>query len=170
MISYLVTATLAVAVMAATPKAPQWEHSYGIALVATRAGQDPLLVVLDNPNDNDARIEPAMLSEDDPNGDNSKLLAAYHLCHVDVTTKYGKKVATAFHATTFPFVAIIDKTGSVIIFKKAGQIELEEWKQTLIDHRTGERPTATAVSHVVLKPTGESSGQPYCPNCQRNHF
>ena len=168
MINYLAIATMAITMAATAPKAPQWEHSYGKALEATRAGQDPLLVVLDKPGSDDARIEPALLSADDPSGDNSKLLGPYRLCHVDVTTDYGQKVAKAFHAKDFPHVAIIDKTGSVVIFKKTGQIKQEEWKQILASHKSGDRPTA--VTHVTLKPTGESSAQPFCPNCQRTQF
>jgi hypothetical protein len=159
MINFLATATLAISMMATAPHAPQWEDSYGKALEATRAGQDPLLVVLDKPNSEDARLEPALLSEDSAGGDTSKLLSPYRLCHVDVSTDYGKKVAKAFHATDFPHVAIIDKTGSVVIFKKSGQIKQDEWKEILANHKSGERP------HLTMKPTGET--KPYCPNCQR---
>src|SRR5436190_23001386 len=116
MINFVATATLAIGLLAAAPKAPQWETSYGKALEETRAGSDPLLVVLDKPNSKEARIEPALLSEDKA-GDTSKLLRPYRLCHVDVTTDYGQKVAQAFHAKDFPHVAIIDKTGSMVIFK-----------------------------------------------------
>ena len=168
MVNFIATATMAISLIAAAPKAPQWEQSYGKALQATRAGQDPLLVVLDKPDSKDARIEPALLSEDSAEGDNSKLLSPYRLCHVDVTTEYGQKVAEAFHAKNFPQVAIIDKTGSVVIFRKAGQIQSDEWKTILTQNKSGER--SAPVSHVTLKPTGDSSDHPYCPNCQRNKF
>ncbi len=160
MINYLATATLAITMIATAPKAPQWEHSYGKALEATRAGQDPLLVVLDNPNNDSARIEPALLSENDASGENSKLLTPYRLCHVDVTTDYGKKVAQAFHASSFPHVAIIDKTGSVVIFEESGKFSLEHWKNVLASHKSGERPIVYA--EVIEKP--------FCPNCQRSQF
>ena len=158
MINFIAAATLAVTLAATAPKAPEWEHSYGKALEATRAGQDPLLVVLDKPNSDDARLEPALLSEDKTDGDTSKLLSPYRLCHVDVTTEYGQKVAKAFHVQTFPSVAIIDKTGSVVIYKKSGQINEDEWKQMLQSHKSGER-SVTA-----------SSDKPFCPNCQRSQF
>jgi hypothetical protein len=67
-----------------------------------------------------------------------------------VTTEYGKKVAEVFHAKEFPHVAIIDKTGSMVIFKKTGQIDSAEWQKILTNNKAGERP--------------------YCPNCQRNKF
>jgi hypothetical protein len=168
MVSFVATTTLAISLMAASPKTPQWEVSYGKALEATRAGQDPLLVVLDKPNSEAARVEPALLSEEEPSGDNSKLLSPYRLCHVDVTTDYGKKVAKAFNAKDFPHVAIIDKTGSVVIFRKSGQIREDEWKKILTVHKSGER--STAVARVTLKPVSTSSAQPYCPNCQRQQY
>lgn len=164
MINYLATATLAITMIATAPKAPHWEHSYGKALEATRSGQDPLLVVLDNPSSDSARIEPALLSENNPEGDNSKLLQPYRLCHVDVTTDYGKKVAQAFHARSFPHVAIIDKTGSVVIFEKSGKIGQDQWKQILTSHRSGERPVIVSTEYT------EVIEKPYCPNCQRSQF
>ncbi len=151
MINYLATATMAIGLLAAAPKAPQWEASYGKALEETRSGQDPLLVVLDKPNSEQARIEPALLSEETASSDNTKLLRPYRLCHVDVTTDYGQKVANAFHAKDFPHVAIIDKTGSVVIFHKSGQIKQAEWEKILSSYKSGERPA-----------------KPYCPNCQRS--
>ena len=150
MINFVATATLAIGLLAASPKAPEWETNYGKALEETRSGQDPLLVVLDKPSSKDARIAPALLSEEKATSDTSKLLKPYRLCHVDVTTEYGKKVAEVFHAKEFPHVAIIDKTGSMVIFKKTGQIDSAEWQKILTNNKAGERP--------------------YCPNCQRNKF
>src|SRR5215212_8141386 len=148
MMNFVVTATFAISVLAAAPRAPEWETSYGKALEETRSGQDPLLVVLDNPNSKKARIEPALLSEDKATTSTSKLLKPYRLCHVDVSTEYGQKVAKVFKAKEFPHVAIIDKSGSMVIFKKTGHIDSAEWQKILTSHKTGERPSS------------------YCPNCQ----
>ena len=150
MINFVATATLAIGLLAAAPKAPEWESSYGKALEETRAGQDPLLVVLDKPSNKEARLEPALMSEDKPMTESSKLLKPYRLCHVDVTTEYGQKVAKVFNAKEFPHVAIIDKTGSMVIYKKTGQVSEAEWQKILTNNKKGERP--------------------YCPNCQRNKF
>src|SRR5262245_8388500 len=167
MINFLATATMTIGLLAAAPKSPEWEPSYGKALQATRAGQDPLRVVLDKPNSKEAWIEPALLSENKADAENTKLLKPYRLCHVDVTTEYGQKVAEAFHAKNFPHVAIIDKTGSMVIFHKTGKIGTDEWAKILTNHKSGER---AAVSRVSYKPTGSSSEKPYCPNCQRQQF
>jgi len=167
MTSYLATATLAVGMLATAPKPVQWEQSYGKALEATRAGQDPLLVVLDKPNSEDARIEPELISEDGNSGEKIELLKPYRLCHVDVTTEYGQKVAKAFKAKDFPHVAIIDKTGSVVIYHKSGKIGSNEWAKALTKHKSGER---AAVSRVSYKPSGSNPDKPYCPNCQRQQF
>lgn len=152
MINFVATATMVIGLVVSAPKAPHWETSYGKALEETRAGQDPLLVVLDKPSSKDARLEPALLSEDKATGENSKLLKPYRLCHVDVSTEYGQKVAEVFHAKEFPHVAIIDKSGSMVIFKKTGQIDTAEWEKILTNNKSGERPSK------------------YCPNCQRNKF
>ena len=152
MINFVATATMVIGLLAAAPKAPEWENNYGKALEETRLGQDPLLVVLDKPNSKDARLEPKLLSADKAMTENSTLLKPYRLCHVDVSTEYGQKVAKVFNAKEFPHVAIIDKTGSLVIFKKTGQIDSAEWQKILTSHKTGESATSN------------------CPNCQRNKF
>jgi hypothetical protein len=172
MISYLATATLAVGLLAATPEPPQWEANYGTALKATRAGNSPLLVVLDEPNSKEASVEPALLSENAVKGKEFELLRPYRLCHVDVTTQYGRKVAKAFRADRFPHVTIIDKTGSTVLFRRSGKINATEWATALTKHKSGERPLAQTVSHVSYQPsTPVIYSSPYptssCPNCQR---
>lgn len=176
MISYLATVTLAVGLLAGAPQAPRWEASYGKALQATREADAPLLVVLDKPNTEDARLEPELLSENVVVGQEIELLRPYRLCHVDVTTKYGRRVAKAFRANRFPHVAIIDKTGSTVIFHQSGQIQPKEWEQILTQHKSGDRIVAKAVSRTTYIPIetyvpGETSSvRPYCPNCQRNSY
>jgi hypothetical protein len=170
MLCYLATATLAISALLAAPQRPQWESSYGKALEATRTADAPLLVVLDKPKSRVARLSPELF-EGKAAGENA-LLKPYQLCHVDVTTGYGKKVAKAFHAKTFPHVAIIDKTGSTVIFSKAGNIQAEEWQRILTRNKSGEKSLAKNVSRTSYKPiTGGSNGaKPNCPNCQRNSF
>lgn len=172
MISYLATATLAIGLLAATPQPPQWEPSYGKALKATRAGESPLLVVLDKPRTEEARIEPELLSEESVSGKEFELLRPYQLCHVDVSTDYGQEVAKAFRAESFPYVAIIDKTGSVVIFRTSGKIDAQEWEQALTVHKNGRRSEPPAIPHVSYKPSeaANSGSGSSCPNCQRNSF
>jgi hypothetical protein len=178
MMSYIATATLAVGLLATTPQAPEWQASYGKALQATRDGNQPLLVVLDKPGSEDARVEPALLSEGAISGQSAELLKPYQLCHVDVTSDYGKKVAEVFHAKTFPAVAIIDKTGSVIIHRQDGKVNAASWEKMLTENKAGLRTSAKPVSHVSYKPvdgasyegTSYSGGSSYCPSCQAKHF
>jgi hypothetical protein len=170
MLSYLATTTLAIGALLAAPQSPQWESSYGKALEATRAADEPLLVVLDKPNTEGARLSPELLETSAENG-SSELLKPYQLCHVDVTTTYGKKVAKAFHVESFPHVAIIDKSGKKVIFSKTGKIQSAEWQRILTNHKSGERSLAKSVSRTTYKPiTGGDSLRPSCPNCQRNSF
>jgi hypothetical protein len=183
MISFLATATMAVGLLAATPETPRWEKDYGKALSATRAGNSPLLVVLDEPKSEEARIEPALLSKSGIGGKEFNLLKPYRLCHVDVTTKYGQKVAKAFGADRFPHVAIIDKSGSLVIFRRSGKISAAEWEQALTRHKDGERPQPRTVAQVSYQPstpvvyspsTPVIYSSPFptssCPNCQRSSF
>ena len=168
MVSYLTTAILAVGVLAAAPQSPKWETSYGKALEETRESESPLLVVLDNPESREA-LDPELLSDGELAGEEAELLESYKLCHVDVTTKYGKKVAKAFRAKSFPHIAIIDKTGSTVIFRKTGQVDSAEWQRILKRHKSGERTIARAVPQRIFSPA-DSISRPYCPNCQRNSF
>jgi hypothetical protein len=174
MLSYLPIAVLSVGLLAGSPEPPQWEESYGKALEATRDEKSPLLVVLDKPNSDEARLEPELLGKEDVRRDDIKLLRPYQLCHVDVTTKYGRRVARAFRAKRFPHVAIIDKTGSRVIFRKSGKIQPKEWERILEDHKTGVRVPAKAVSRTTFKPSEALSDnpvrRPYCPSCQRSSF
>ena len=72
-------------------------------------------------------------------------------------------------------MAIIDKTGSSVIFSKTGKIEATEWEKALTLHRNGERVVRT-VSHVTYKPAsspviyGSPVSGSYCPSCQRQSF
>jgi len=172
MLCYVATATLAFGALLAAPEPTKWESSYGKALEATRAADEPLLVVLDKPQSEDARLAPELLNASTSEGDMA-LLKPYQLCHVDVTSAYGKKVAKAFHAKTFPHVSIIDKSGKTVIFSKSGKIQPTEWQQILTRHKSGDKSLAKAVSRIVYKPLSSDSGEvsrPYCPNCQRNSF
>ena len=118
MVSYLATATLAVSLLTSTPQPLQWQADYGKALAATRSGDQPLLVVLDKPGTTDKQLDPTLLSQGTIEGQDFELLRPYHLCHVDASTDYGQEVAKAFKADSFPYTAIIDKTGSVVIYSE----------------------------------------------------
>jgi len=176
MVTTLATAILAVSFLTAKSEAPQWQPDYGKALEATRAEEKPLLVVLDKPADEESRLDPALLSEG-KSGEQQELLDDYELCHVDVSTKYGKRVAKAFRAKEFPHTAIIDRTGSVILFSNAGKMKSDQWEHALLSFRKGTRSGRT--THVSFKKGDESlefetpsearQGKPYCPSCQKKN-
>lgn len=136
MIHILAIATFFFSTLVATPKPLSWQTDYGKALSTARSDRRPLLVVLDVPGDPKASAESKLSSEEQAQ---AALLGFYQRCHVDVTTEYGKKVAKVFGATQFPFTAIIDKTGSVILCKKLGQLSDREWNETLAIYQKGER-------------------------------
>ena len=177
MVTTLATAILAVSFLAAKSEAPQWQSDYGKALEATKAEEKPLLVVLDKPADKDARIDPALLSEGAASGNEEKLLSPYQLCHVDVSTDYGKRVAKAFRAKEFPHTAIIDRTGSFVLFSQTGRMKSDQWEHALVSFRKGTRDGR--MTHVSFKQNGDSlefetpsearQGKPYCPSCQKKN-
>lgn len=167
MIHYLAAVTMTMSALAATPQPLQWQADYGKALAATRSDDRPLVVVLDVPSDPKASMEKKLASDDKAQAD---LLNSYQRCHIDVTTEYGKKVAKVFGATKFPFTAIIDKTGSVILSKKLGQLTESEWKETLATYQKGERVSPVSMHTTFFR--GDDLGTPIitnrpdCPSCQ----
>ena len=164
MAQLLIATVLAVSSIAAATDSAQWHADYGKALAATRNDERPLLIVLDVPSDPKSAVETSQL---EAKGDQSELLGAYQRCHIDASTAYGKKVAEVFGAEKFPFTAIIDKTGSVIICKKLGRLSNEEWEATLSKYQKGARRTEYT-SFFRGEATTSVSNPGYCPSCQLN--
>lgn len=176
MVHTLLLTTLVLSSAVASSKPAEWHADYGKALAATRADDRPLLVVLDVPSDEKKAAEDDQLKTD---GEQANLLAKYQLCHVDASTEYGQKVARVFKADKFPFTAIIDKTGSVILTKKQGQLTDAEWNETLSNYKSGERSAiryTSAYRGTVIESSSSFSypatstitSPSYCPSCQRN--
>lgn len=167
MVTKFSSALLVLATTCAVAGASEWKKDYGKALAATRADSRPLLIVLDDPSDPNAAVSEDQLQ---PAGEQKELLASYERCHVDISTEYGKRVADAFKAKEFPFAAIIDKTGSVVLHKTAGKISDAEWEKTLATYQAGER--SSTISHATFY-RGEMGvntsvvSPSYCPSCQR---
>ncbi len=164
MLHFLAIATIAASSFAVTPAKVKWQADYGKALAATRSDQRPLLVVLDNPADPQAALDGKLLAAD---GEQAELLKSYRLCRVDVSTEYGQKVAEAFGATQFPHTAIIDKTGSTVLFKKPGQIAGDEWQSTLTKFEKGVKPQTVFFRGNTILGAQSSRDISNCPSCQR---
>lgn len=111
-------------------------HRYGEALRATRQKGRPLLVVLDSLRHPEPRLRSGRHVKDTAQAD---LFRGYEVCHIDVDTEYGQKVADAFGARQFPHTAIIDRTGSVILYRNSGRMDTGQWVTTLAAHRSGTR-------------------------------
>jgi hypothetical protein len=167
---------LAIGVLASDPQPVEWQADYGDALEATRASEEkPLLVVLDEPKAEETRVQPALLHEGSTDVKETKLLKHYRLVHIDASTKYGQRVAGVFRAKRFPHMAIIDKSGKVVLFKKSGKISSTEWDNALEAHQDGERVAAKHVSYKLGDDASESStpaysNKSYCPSCQRKSW
>ncbi len=176
MLESFASATLAVSLLLvsqSTASAREWDSDYGRARAHAQSIHKPLLVILDKPGDARHRIEPVRLVKEQPTSESADLLDAYELCHVDISTEYGQKVAQAFKAEEMPYMAILDKTGRKIVYQHAGPLTGAEWQTALAAHQRGELPQASPAAHVV--PTNHSYlQQPIglyapsgCTSCQR---
>jgi len=168
MVQFLALA-IALGATTATPTQLQWQTDYGKALAATRADSRPLLVVLDVPDNPKTTVETKQVAKDESQ---EKLLSAFQLCHVDASTAYGKKVAKAFGTSTFPYTAIIDKSGSVVICRKEGQLSNDQWQKILAKYRTGQRDSESYRTTFYRGNRVEGDAYPPvaipadCPSCQ----
>ncbi len=165
------------ALLAASSPAVKWEGDYGKALKQTRSEEArPLLVVLDKPSAEAGKLDTQLLDGTTASATRLSLLMKYELCHIDVTTEYGQQVAKAFKAEAFPYVAVIDKSGSSVLHQQTGTMSGDSWDALLAEHQSGAKP----VSHTVAKPvsTTQNYVEPtystpvyspgYCPSCQKN--
>ena len=142
----------------------KWQSNYTAALAETRKNDRPLLVVLDKPGQAKEAVQEEQL---EVKGEQGELLESYELCHVDASTKHGKKVADAFHATEFPFTAIIDKKGEYVLTKKIGQLTRTLRKNTLAKCQNGRQAPKTYSSMFRGGvDTGISTGNTGCKACQ----
>lgn len=163
--------------------ASEWQSDYAAALTETRTDKRPLLMVIDEPGVAQRSISEALL-----NDTTNSALAEYELCHVDVSTPYGQKVAEAFKTKQFPYVAFIDKSGSVILHSQTGELSSSEWSELVNKYRTGEKQVQRMVAKPVVNTTPvsttmpatqvydnyqqylpSSSARPYCAKCQRGY-
>ena len=172
MVNSLAMIAVAVGLLAAAPEPIEWESNYGKALRETRATDErPLLVVLEKSTEPQEKVDAALLAEDDFASEEAELVRPYERCRVDVSTEYGQRVAKAFGAKQFPYTAIIDKTGSVILYTKSGSVDAKQWKATLATYRDGERPVSHTVKKMVTfenpSTSSDNSSGSSCPTCRR---
>jgi hypothetical protein len=133
---------LSLAATLAANAQPEWLDDYGGALHAARTHQRPLLIVLE---DSTARVPSRHVSHR-PDAQHIPLLEPYVRCRIDVSTPYGRKVADAFRATSFPMTVVIDKTASTIIARKQGFQSAGDWTNFLTNYRTGQAPAFRPVT------------------------
>lgn len=134
--------TLAMVASTPIPAAREvlWIDNYGAALEATRELQKPLLIVIDDSAQSNGQSQHVEATQEQKN---AGLLENYVLCHVDVTTDYGKRVADVFKVEQYPFTAIIDRTGKKIIYQKTGQLDDSDWVAALDAHKRSASRTAS---------------------------
>lgn len=134
------------------PMSDHWTSNYASALQAARLQQRPLLVILENPNNPDQRVEELKPGDGTEMGN---LLLKYELCRVDVTTDYGQKVAEVYDATALPCTVITDKSCRIVMFRGFGQYTPEMWSSTLEFYSRDS--DSVAVRHQTLRPSASMS-------------
>jgi hypothetical protein len=143
--AWIAVSTLAAALVGQSSEPPQWTDDYAVALAATKKTQRPLLVVIDDSQQPHPRLEHVSTTADTTQ---TTPLSGYQLCRIDAATEYGREVAESFKVRQYPYSAIIDRTGSVILHQQSGPITTQEWAATLARHRSGiyaaERQAAVA--------------------------
>jgi hypothetical protein len=132
--TWIFVSTLAAVLAGRSPEAPRWTADYAVALAATKTTERPLLVVINDPWRTDVRLEQVSSSTDKTQ---AELLASFQLCRIDAKTPYGRQTAESFKVQEYPFAAIIDRTGSVILHQQSGPVTAQEWSAMLARHRSG---------------------------------
>ena len=140
--------SFAMILLAGTPNSPEWTADYGQALKDAKAEGKPLIVVLEEPTQPDRRVKQI---RDSISPAEQELLQPYKLCRVDVSTKYGKKVASAFRTDQFPMTVIINDQCTRILYKKTGQFSTKDWVLTLVQYRDGKGPVKKITQAVLCK-------------------
>jgi hypothetical protein len=139
----------------------EWSSDYGKAKAAAAAAQRPLLVVLENSNEQATQFDDKLFEAKE-----IKLIKQFQLCRVDVNTPYGKKVAEAFKVTKLPYTAITDKTAKYITFRGAGPMSREQWTEALETRKNGDKYPATMSTAIPATQAWPAMPmQSSCPSC-----
>ena len=125
-----------IAVLAATTggQSLEWSPHYANAKSQAAVEQRPLLVVVEDSASPNGRFAVDQLASQKSHVD---LLKNYRLCRMDINTTYGRRVADAFNADTFPMTVITDKTTQYITFRAHGSMNPELWQRTLASRAAG---------------------------------
>ena len=120
----------------------QWQEHYGAAKRLAQKTERPLLVVLENPANPAGKIDETKISEKDRQAIAKQ---KFELVRVDVNTDYGKRVAKAFGAKSFPYTAVTDDRSVNIVYRKAGPMSEKDWRVALA--KSKERVAANAITN-----------------------
>lgn len=123
---------LMVAGGAAPDKVPRWHNNYRTARHEAAVWDMPLLLIFDSP---DTPHRHAVTSAGPTNHQETKLLAKYVRCHIDVSSEYGAKVAAIYKVATLPHTVIIEHTGKYQVFVHRGPMNDAQWIGALTGYR-----------------------------------
>ena len=134
-----------------------WSVDYAQAFAAAKSSRKPLLVVIEDSTKQGNQFDEDKLASEPTQ---VQLMSQFELCKIDASSKKGKQVAKAWGATQFPYTAITDRTNSVVVYRKGGQMSRNEWIAALVESKD---------RVYVRKPVAASVTQPSAPaNANQN--
>ena len=142
-------ACMAASTMAVEGKGLQWNKNYGQSKRVAQAAKRPMLLVLEDPKQR-KKLDETKLSK------NERTILTkekFELCRVDVTTDYGKRVAQAFGAKTFPYTVVTDDASKNIVYRKPGPMSQSDWTLALA------KPRRTLTSQPITNPAAPATFQ-----------
>jgi hypothetical protein len=123
----LLSLTAGVLAVPARPSmnALDWTSDYDAAVEAARAAGLPLLIVLEDGR----QAASPLFSLNSPAA--LRVLSRYRLCRLNVKSELGRRIATGYNATQFPYTLITDADCERIVFRGAGSFSQGSWERTL---------------------------------------
>ena len=123
-----------------------WKTHYGQAKRIAQAAKRPLLVVIEDSNQAENRINENTL---DTTSREKLVHQDFELVRVDASTEYGKRVAQAFGVRRFPYTAVTDRASRRIVFRKSGPMSKSDWTVALARSSTAVTgPTSQPVLQI----------------------
>lgn len=107
-----------------------WNDDYYDAWRTAKKSHQPILVVFEKGTTNHPLAR-------QPDVTTQALLQPYILCRVDASTDRGRKLASAFKVTSYPYTAIVDKEVKTIIYRRPGHPDTREMVKVLVDYASG---------------------------------
>ncbi len=140
---------LGAALSQAAPTETVWHQNYGDSLKQVREVDKPLFIVFGS-----ASSEFGKMTDNGPFVNTQieeRLSADYVRLYVNPESERGKTLTKLFKVETFPFIAVIDRSGKQQVYRRAGSHTPERIDSLLAQYRTAKSATAPTIEVSVEK-------------------